>query len=139
MTAARAARPPTPGLHLNIVAMRRPETASAAQPRLEIEVAVEPSQVHFTTREGRHAASLDVAIWVTDATGQTIGHFADSAVLNLDAATFARLVRDSIVYTGRVPLSGTPAMVKVVVYDSDSDRVGSVQARVPAALAKRRQ
>ena len=50
--------------------------------------------------------------------------------LNLSDATYQRMTRDGITYSGRVVVTGLVKYVKVVVYDYTSDRIGTIMRQV---------
>jgi hypothetical protein len=97
---------------------------------LDVEVQVEPSQVAFAIEKGQHVASLEVAIWVTNIAGETIGSITDHIDLRLSDQSYASLARSNVAYSRRMTLTGTPAELRAAVYDYDNDRVGAVSARV---------
>lgn len=104
--------------------------SAPGQPRVDVDVAIEPSAIQFTTEGGRHVATLDIALWLTDAKGMTVGSLAETIHLRLGDASFGKLVRQNIDYTAHVAVTGAARDVKAVVYDYDADRVGAATARV---------
>jgi VWFA-related protein len=98
--------------------------------RIEVEVTIDPSAVQFDRDGNDYVAALDLAVFVADAGEKPTGTLWDQIDLRLDAATFARLARESILYTGTVSLSGPARHVKAVVYDYSADRVGTATTEV---------
>jgi len=121
--ARNAARPPR-GITLQLKPTRGTDGA------VHVELQVEPSGVAFTTVEGRHVASLDVAIWIADRQGNMVGAITDRIDLKLTDATYATLVKQNIVFTRNIAVTGTPFEARAAVYDYDNDRVGSASRRI---------
>jgi VWFA-related protein len=114
-----------------------PVTVSASPPdghqaanELDVELRVDPSRVTFTLADEHYRASLDVAVFVGDARQTLIGEAWERIDLNLDATAHARLLRDRIVHTTTVKVTGRPRHVKAVVYDHESDRLGTAVRRL---------
>lgn len=98
--------------------------------KVAVELHIEPSQVAFTAARRRHLASLDVSIWITDRQGANVGTITDRIDLQLTDESYAKLVKQNIVFTRTVPVTGTPSDVRAGVYDYDNDRVGAVSKRI---------
>ena len=97
---------------------------------MSVELQIEPSQVAFATVDAHHVASLDVAVWITDRQGEAIGTIVDRIDLRLTDDEYAKLVKQNVVYTRALPVTGTPFDVRAAVYDYDNDRVGSGSTRM---------
>jgi VWFA-related protein len=125
MGEARASVRPLHGMILQLKA-KLPPTARA----VDVELQIEPSTVAFAVRDGRHVASLDVMLWVTDQKAEDVGTITDRIDLSLTDAAFGALVRQNIVYTRTVPVTGKAFDVRAGVYDYDNDRLGAVTTPV---------
>jgi VWFA-related protein len=125
MTEARTAARPPQGIVLRLSARR------AGDGRIDIELDIEPSQVAFAIADGRHAAHLDVGLWITDRQGGTVGTARDRIDLRLTDESYAKLVKQHIVFTRSLVVTGTPFEARAGVYDYDSDRVGAIVKRIP--------
>jgi VWFA-related protein len=75
---------------------------------------------------GRHTASLDVAVYCADGNQKIIGQARRRLNFALTDETHARAIADGVARTIKIPVTGTPRFVKVIVYDYGADRVGSV-------------
>jgi VWFA-related protein len=124
MSEARSAVRPLRGITLQL------KTTRGTDGKVAVELQIEPSQVAFTTVEHRHLASLDVAIWVTDRQGDTVGTMTDRIELQLTDESYAKLVKQNMLFTRSVVVSGTPFEIRAGVYDYDNDRVGAVSKRI---------
>jgi VWFA-related protein len=102
----------------------------AGNAAVAVEVAITPSTIRFIDRNGRHEAALNVAIFAASASGTLLGEKWDRVDLELPPATFARLARESVVYTATLDLPGVPRHLKAVVYDAFADRLGSATQEV---------
>jgi VWFA-related protein len=105
-------------------------TDDAGARRLQAEIAIKPVGVTFEPVNGRFVARLNVAVFAGGRDDQLVGEHWEQLDLNLDAATHARLTRESIVYTATVPLSGVARRVRAVVYDYTGDRLGMMTQTV---------
>jgi VWFA-related protein len=95
-----------------------------------VTVTVDPRHVAFARQDGRHQASLQIAIFCQDAEENPAGDLWQTINLNLSDATYERMMRDGITHTARIRVSKPVAGVKVAVYDFASDRVGTIVRRV---------
>jgi hypothetical protein len=82
----------------------------------------------FENANGRHAATLDVAIFCGDEDQEIVGELWRKVDLNFTDDTFARLKRERLEFEVTVPVSEIPRFVKAVVYDYGADLVGSSTA-----------
>lgn len=89
------------------------------------EVRIPPSAIHFAVEGDRHVATLDVAVFVGNRNGRSIGELRKRVELRLTAENFGHIQRDGVVVTGTVKVSDRAKFVKAVVYDHGADRVGS--------------
>ena len=92
---------------------------------LDIPVRVRSSRIGFTIVGGRHVAQLDVAIYCGDGRQRVVGELWQKLDLKLSDESFRRFQSEGATYTARVPVTATPAFVKVVVYDYQTDLLGT--------------
>jgi VWFA-related protein len=74
---------------------------------------------------GRHAASVEVGIYCGDGNQKIIGEIRRQLNIALTEETYQRASREGFFRDFGVEVTGQPRYVKVVVYDYESDRVGS--------------
>ncbi len=74
---------------------------------------------------GLRTGQLDVSVYCGDTKGKVVGQMQVRWDLRADADTYAAWLKDGLTRTVTVPVSTRPKFVKVVVYDRQSDRVGS--------------
>ncbi len=121
----------TGDVYLTVKAQR---VAGEGQGRREVQVLVtiDPRSVSFSSLDGRRVARLGVSLFCGNSKHQTVGELWQQMDLALKDGTYAqyKLHGKGIPYTARVPVTGDPRYVKVVVYDFKSDLVGAMTARV---------
>jgi VWFA-related protein len=97
---------------------------------LFVEGTLHGSRIAFSRADDRHVASLDVAIFCGDASENLVGEMWRKVDLRLTDAMYQRFLQEGAALTLKVPLTGVPRYVKVVVYDYAADLLGTVVAKV---------
>jgi VWFA-related protein len=90
-----------------------------------LQISVDPKQVGFGLADGRHRASLQVAVFCQDANENPVGDVWQTINLNLTDASYEQMMRNGVPHTARVRVSRPVTGVKVAVYDYASDRIGT--------------
>lgn len=100
--------------------------------RIQVEMTIDPTAIAFTEEDGRHVASVDVAVFVGDRRRNQVGELRETVDLRFTPETFARFREPNpqITYSAVLDLTGSPRYVKVVAYDYASDRLGSAVIEV---------
>lgn len=99
--------------------------------QVRAKVAIDPSTIAFETVDGRHVASLDVAVFVGSRGQREIGEVKQRVDLKLEPATLARTKAEGFVFETTIDLKkGPPKYLKAVVYDYATDRLGSAAATI---------
>ncbi len=80
--------------------------------------------------ENRHLGALDISVYCGDERERLVGELWQTADLKLKDETYQRWVKEGMPFTMKVPLRGEPRFVKVVVYNYESDVVGSAIVKV---------
>ena len=60
-----------------------------------------------------------------------MGTTTDRIDLQLTDESYAKLVKQNIVFTRSLAVTGTPFETRAGVYDYDNDRVGGIAKRIP--------
>lgn len=128
LTAARDLQG-TGDVYLTVTA-RRVAAAGPGGPAVQVQVTIDPRSVAFTSLDGRRVARLAVSLFCGDSKHQTVGQLWQRVDLSLKDRTYAQYKIQGIPYTARVPVTGNPRFVKVVVYDFKSDLIGAMTAKV---------
>jgi VWFA-related protein len=97
---------------------------------LVLDVRIDPSKVDFTDAGGLQTASLDVAVFCADKKRRTVCEQWDKLDLKLTPEALERAKQEGLSYGARVPLTGEPRDVKVIVYEYGADVLGSTSARI---------
>jgi len=97
---------------------------------LLVAIKVDLSRVPFRTENGRHVASLDVAVFCADEKEALIGELRRTIDLRLSDGSYERVLKDGVSLSGRVPLKGRVRYLKAIVYDYASDRLGSAIVKI---------
>ena len=122
ISAAQMYRLPIDDIKIVISTVGQPEGTPRA---IRTEIRILPSELSFALEDGRHVASVEVAVFVGDG-GRQIGQARRRVDLRLTPDNFAAVERDGIQFTTNVPvLTGRARNVKAVVYDRGADRLGS--------------
>jgi VWFA-related protein len=79
---------------------------------------------------GRYKGGLDIAVFCQNADGDGVGDIWQKMDLNLSEATYQRMLKDGLSYTGRITVTGLVKHAKIVVYDYTSDRLGTALKQI---------
>jgi len=107
------------------VASRSKETTT-----LDVDVSIDPAGVTFEEKDGQWLASLELAVVAADNSETIVGEVWEPVDLQLDAEGYTLLKKQNIVCTVRVEATAPPRLVKAIVYDVGTDKVGSAEARI---------
>jgi hypothetical protein len=99
-------------------------------PDFVVDLTIDASTVGFLADGGRQMASLDIAVFCQDDSGEATGDRWETLNLKLLPETHATALKDGIAYSSRVTVARTVKFVKVVVYDFGADRVGTMLRQV---------
>jgi VWFA-related protein len=95
-----------------------------------VNLTIDISQIGLVLDSDRHRGGLDIAVFCQNADGDAVGDLWQKMDLNLSEATYQRMLKEGLTYSGRITVTGLVKHVKVVVYDYASDRVGSILRQV---------
>jgi VWFA-related protein len=101
-----------------------------ASDEVEVELRIDPSRITFTEYDGHRVARLEVAVFAGDGNQKLIGEAWESIYLKLDADAYARILREGVVHSLVIQLSGQPRHFKGVVYDYEADRLGTANRQL---------
>lgn len=99
-------------------------------PQARVDLIIDPSNVSFQTQDGLYKGKLQIAIFYGDSEGRNLGDEWETMVMNLREETYQRVQKEGIPYSTRIPLQAPNESLKVVVYNYDNDKVGSLFAKV---------
>jgi hypothetical protein len=90
-----------------------------------VEIKVDPSRLALTKTGANYTGTLDLVIVCADARQNIVCALKGQMAIDMDEAHYQQAMRDGIPYAGTLAVKGTADYVKVLVYDFDSDRLGS--------------
>jgi hypothetical protein len=96
-----------------------------AEGNVTAEVTVDMTSLAMETASGMRSGQLDVSIYCGDSKEKVVGQAQVRWNLRADPETYASWLRAGLTRTLSVPIGAAPKYLKVVVYDRQSDRVGS--------------
>ena len=97
---------------------------------LSVEVRIEPGTVKFVRQADEYLAKVDALHFCADAKEQLVGETWQTLDFKLTEANYQKFMREGVGYTIRVPLTGEPKYLKVILYDYGADLVGSSMVQV---------
>jgi VWFA-related protein len=99
---------------------------AAGSPILKIDIRIDPAAIDFSKIEDQHACRVYVAIFYADENGALLGSKWWLIEDKLDENAYQPIRKgQSIPYSTTIPIKAGNQMVKVVIYDERSDKVGS--------------
>lgn len=102
----------------------------AANTRINIDLVIDPEKVGFRMVDDRHLARLYIVTFYADARGNLLGELWKTMNLDLPEESYQRMLKSGIPFSTAIPVKAPNQMLKVIVYDTWSDKVGSSRIRV---------
>ena len=115
---------------LSDVPFRLAAANDAANARINIDLVIDPEKVGFRMVDDRHLARLYIVTFYADAQGNLLGELWKTMNLDLPEESYQRMLRSGIPFSTAIPVKAPNQMLKVIVYDTWSDKVGSSRIRV---------
>ncbi|HUR20545.1 MAG TPA: VWA domain-containing protein [Vicinamibacterales bacterium] len=97
-----------------------------------VDVTVGMAALPLELANGMRTGQLEVSVYCGDAQEQVVGQTEVQWNLKADAATYADWLKNGLTRTLTVPVTAAAKYVKVLVYDRQSDRVGSKTVTINA-------
>lgn len=98
---------------------------------LHVDLHLGPARVKFTPEGGKYLASIEATYFAGDQRGQLAGDVWKTMEFAITEENYQRFQREGVSLTQRVPLTGMPRHVKVVLYQYAADLVGSAVFELP--------
>ena len=105
-------------------------SASATAGSVEAVAQIDLRQVHLNDVEGRRKGTVSLAFFCTDPRQRLVGEFWQDIDLNLRPETYEMTAAEGLRHSVKFPVKARPGYCKVVIYDPQSDRVGSAITRL---------
>jgi VWFA-related protein len=100
----------------------------AVEGQVAVQATIDLRTVYFSVEDGRHMARLAVGTFCGDKNDTVVGQLWQEMNLALSTDTYEAYKSKGIPYTARIPVTGVPKHVKVIVYDRRADRLGAQTA-----------
>jgi hypothetical protein len=100
------------------------------EPQVRVDLQIDCTNITLKPVEGRHTGKLHITIFYADGKGNYLGGEWKLATLRLLDGTYRRYMQSGLPLSIPIPLKTSKQILKVIVYDMGSDRVGSKQAQV---------
>jgi hypothetical protein len=94
------------------------------------EVTIDASRLAFARTGDEYAVALDIALMAGETRLKMSGDLEPTLSFKLNEAAYQRARAEGLLYTRHVPVTGRVRWVKVIVYDYEADRVGTMVAPV---------
>jgi VWFA-related protein len=112
------------------VSITAPKGIAPGERELVVPLHIKSSRIKFAVKDGRHVAALDVALYCGDGKETIVGRSMQRIDLNMTDETHRRFLAEGLGITTRVPLTGSPAFVKAIVYDYAADVLGTATLKL---------
>jgi VWFA-related protein len=96
---------------------------------IKIDLIIDPTVVPFQAAGKLHQGKLFVTIFYGNSKGRYLGDVWDTMEMNLREETYQRVMRDGIPFSVRIPMKEPGETFKIVVYNYENDKVGSVMLK----------
>jgi hypothetical protein len=107
-----------------IITSRVQDEADHSQVRVDLQI--DPTRVRFRTANNLHTGKLHIAIFSTDERGRYLGDISRTMDMNLREETYQRVMKSAIPFSILIPYQVPKQILKIVVYDCGSDKIGSL-------------
>ncbi|MBZ5537288.1 MAG: VWA domain-containing protein [Acidobacteriia bacterium] len=99
-------------------------------PQAKVNLLIDPSKVGFAVEKGMHKGEVEIALFYGDPRGHSVESKWDTLHMNLSEETYQKVLKEGIPFATQIPLQWSGQTVKVVVYNYDNDRIGSLMTKV---------
>jgi hypothetical protein len=96
-----------------------------SQPQIKVDLQIDAEKVRFKMVDDRHSGRLYITVFYADANGSYLGETWKTMNLELPEKSYQDIMRSAIQFSTLIPLKAPNQILKVVVYDTVGDRVGS--------------
>jgi VWFA-related protein len=104
---------------------------SNGRPLLLIDFYIEPAEIEIIEGANQYRCLLHVVIFYADNKGKILGYDWKKYGGDLSKDSYHRLIRDGIHGSTTIPLKDEVRVLKIVVYDEESNKIGSKLVRLP--------
>ena len=105
-------------------------TTDAGRQQLNLEITIDLEGLQLSETAERTEGAIDLMVIAGDSRREVVGQIEQHMKLSMTPALYEKAKAGGIPYTAVVPLTGTPRYVKVVVYNFESDRLGTADLTI---------
>jgi VWFA-related protein len=102
-----------------------PQSDEKGNPALKLDIKIQFDRIGFTVKDNRHKCNVRIAIFYGTEKGKILGSSGGKIDWALSNENYQRVMKEGYSFSTNVPLKGEKQMMKVVVYDENTDKVGS--------------
>lgn len=117
-----------PGIQFAVAT--REQKDDKGEPQVKIDLQINPAAIAFKNDEGRHTCKVRVAVFYASDTGRIYGSDWRAIEGQLSDETYNRVLQTAIPFSTVVPLKHKDQILKIVIYDEESDAIGSKLIRL---------
>jgi Ca-activated chloride channel family protein len=101
------------------------------QPHARLDLQIDFSRIAVRRTEDRYACKVRITVFYADSKGKILG--SDWRILEgqLKEETYQQAVKSGVAFATTIPLKVPQQILRIVVYDEGSDKVGSKTVRLP--------
>lgn len=114
---------------LRFKATARENASSPEKPEIQIDLHIDPASVPFQTAGEVHQGKLSITVFFGDSRGRYLGDIWETLEMNLKEDTYQKAIKDGIPFSFRVPMKAKDESLKVVLYNYQTDKVGSLMIK----------
>jgi hypothetical protein len=103
---------------------------SSGKPQIKVDLQIAITGIVFKTIEDRHACKLRVAVFYANRKGKLLGSDWKTIQDQLTQDAYSRVITTGIQFSTIVPVKAENQMLRIVVYDEESGRIGSRLVRL---------
>ena len=104
---------------------------SGGQIQLKADLKIDSAGIGFEAANDGRACKLYIALCYADAKGKIFGSDLRKIEGSMDEETFSQIKKNGILLSTRIPIKEKRQMVRIVVYDEQTDKSGSKLVRLP--------
>jgi Ca-activated chloride channel homolog len=107
------------------VASANKQTDSQGRLSLQVDLNIDPKGIDLSSAEGPHACKIIVAIFYAHENGTGLGSGWWQIDQRFGQEDYLRIMKTGIVFSAEVPLKAKDQILRIVLYDVRSDKMGS--------------
>jgi VWFA-related protein len=107
-------------------------TGTGEERQVRLDLQIDPANIGFRTVNGLHTAKLHIGLFYADGARHRLGDDSQVLDMSLREETYQGVLKSGFIpFSAAVPLVARKQLIKVIIYDPGSDRVGGAQVQLP--------